>query len=314
MPVDSQLQNVLDLVNAAPAQQWTRESAPEFRTIFDSMLAMLGDGPASVTTEDLTIDGPGGDLALRVYRPEGVEQPPILVFFHGGGFVIGSIATHDRDCRYLAEGSGALVVSVEYRLAPEHPAPAASDDCLAALRWVAEHADELGADGTRIAVGGDSAGGNLSAVTALRALHEGGPALRFQLLVYPVVDMTPTLEEPGYDSLIANAEGYFLTLDDMLFFGDCYIPEGHDRAHPHLSPIKASSHEGLPPALVMTCEFDPLCDQGEAYAKTLADAGVVVSHSRYDGAIHGVMGMATITDIGKRFMDEAALAVAAGLR
>lgn len=314
MPVDSQLQNVLALVNSAPPEQWTKERAPEFRAIFDGMVTMLGDGPASVIAEDRTIPGPAGEIPVRVYRPEGVEQPPILVFFHGGGFVIGSIATHDRDCRFLAEGSGAMVVSVDYRLAPEHPAPAASDDCLAALRWVGDHAAKLGGDGSRIAIGGDSAGGNLTAVTALRVQNEGGPELRFQLLVYPVVDMTPTLDEPIYESMVTNAEGYFLTLDDMLFFSDCYIPEDADRADPKLSPIKATTLAGLPPALVMTCEYDPLCDMGEAYAKALADAGVVVSHTRYAGAIHGVMGMAAITDIGKRFIDEAALAVAAALR
>jgi len=313
MPVDSQLQNILDLVNAQPTQEWTVENAADFRKVFDTMVMMLGEGPGSVTAENLTVPGPGGEIPIRVFRPEGVERPPILVFFHGGGFVIGSIATHDRECRFLAEGAGALVVSVDYRLAPEHPAPAASDDCLAALRWVADHADELGADGGRIAVAGDSAGGNLAAVTSIRARDEGGPALAFQLLVYPVVDMTPTMENPTYDSMLENAEGYFLTLDDMLFFSDCYLPEGVDRSHHHLSPIHAESLAGLPPALVLTCGYDPLRDQGVAYAKALADAGVEVAHSNYEGGIHAVMSMAAVTDIGRRFMDEAIAAVRGAL-
>ncbi len=332
MTVDGQLQNLLMLINAAPQQEWTVERAPEFRAIFDGTLAMLGGGPSTVTVEDLTCPGPAGEIALRVFRPSrgggapgdeafvsdegpGGEEarPATLVFFHGGGFVIGSIDTHDRDCRFLAEGSGCAVVSVEYRLAPEHPFPAAPDDCFAALKWVAEHGDELGLDTSRLGVGGDSAGGNLTAVTALRARDEGGPDLSFQLLVYPVVDMTPTRENPTYPSITENGEGYFLTLQDMLFFGECYVPVVDERSHAHASPLLAESLAGLPPALVMTGGYDPLRDQGEAYAKALAGAGVAVQHSHYEGAIHGVMGMAAITDIGRQFIDEAALAVRVAL-
>jgi len=309
MPVDPQLQLVLDMINAQPAQDWTKERAPEFRQVFDSLVTQLGEGPAHVTAEDRTIPGPAGEIPIRVYRPDGVERPGVCVYYHGGGFVIGSIATHDRDCRMLADQARCIVVSVEYRLAPEDPFPAAPDDCYAALEWVAAHAEELGGDPSRLAVAGDSAGGNLTAVTALRARDRSGPELAFQLLVYPVVDMTPSMEEPKYASMLENAEGYFLTLADMQFFADCYVPDDAMRTDPSASPILADSLEGLPPALVLTCEFDPLRDQGEAYAKALADAGVPVTLNRYDGAIHGVMGMAMITEIGGRFISEAALAL-----
>ncbi len=314
MPIDPQLQPLLDMINSQPPQSWTPERAPEFRAIFDSMVTILGDGPATVAAEERTIPGPGGEIPVRIYRPEGVEDPGICVYFHGGGFVIGNLDTHDRDCRILAEQAQCLVVSVDYRLAPEHPFPAAPDDCYAALEWVAEHGRSLGGDTSRLAVAGDSAGGNLAAVVAQRARDRSGPELAFQLLVYPVVDVSPTLENPIYESMTENAEGYFLSLEDMLFFEQCYIVSDAHKTDPAASPILAESLEGLPPAHVLTCEFDPLRDQGEAYAKALADAGVAVTLSRYDGAIHGVMGMAMITDIGQRFISEAALALGAALR
>ena len=313
MPVDAELQGILEILNASTPPAWSVEGLPEVRAMFDRVLTMLGAGPESVVTEDRDVPGPGGPLPIRIYRPEGVERPPILVFFHGGGFVVGSIDTHDRDCRLLAEGAAVMVVSVEYRLAPEHPAPAAGDDAIAALRWVAEHADELGADGSRLAVGGDSAGGNLAAVTAMRVRDEGGPALALQLLVYPVVDMTPTLENVVYDSMLENSEGYFLTLADMVFFSECYVPEAADRRDPRLSPILAANHSDLAPAVVITCEYDPLRDQGIAYAKALAGAGVDVAHTDLEGAIHGVMTMSAFTAIGRRVADETAAAVRGAL-
>jgi len=311
MAVDAELQPILDLINAAPATDWSPEQAGEFRAIFDSMVMMLGTGPADVATEDRSIPGPSGDIPIRIYRPVGVSQPGVMVFFHGGGFVIGSIATHDSVCRYLADDGGFAVVSVDYRLAPEHPFPAAPEDCFAALRWVADHAGELDVDASRLAVGGDSAGGNLAAVTAIRARDEGGPDLSFQMLVYPVTDMTPTLEEPGYPSMTENSAGYFLSMDDMLFFGACYVPDPMHRALPLASPLFVESLDGLPPAIVLTCEFDPLRDQGSAYAAALSKAGVDVVVSEYEGGIHGVMNMATITGIGRRFVAEAASAAKA---
>lgn len=313
MPVDTELQGILEILNASTPPAWSLEGLGEVRAMFNNVLTMLGAGPESVVTEDRQVPGPAGSIPIRVYRPQGVERPPILVFFHGGGFVIGSIDTHDRDCRLLAEGAEVMVVSVDYRLAPEHPAPAAGDDAIAALCWVAEHAGELGADGSRLAVGGDSAGGNLAAVTAMRVRDEGGPALALQLLIYPVVDMTPTLDNVVYDSMLENSEGYFLTLADMVFFSECYVPIAADRRDPRLSPMLADDHTGLAPAVVITCEYDPLRDQGIAYAKALAGAGVAVVHTDYEGAIHGVMTMSAFTAIGRLVADETAAAVRGAL-
>jgi len=313
MPVDAQLQPLLNLINSMPTLELGPESAPELRAQFEAMSAMLGTGP-DVDVTDRVAPTDGGDIPLRVYRPHGAPSAelPAIVFFHGGGFVIGSIDTHDQDCRVLAHDAHCVVVSVEYRLAPEHPFPAAPDDCLAALRWVAEHAGELGVDASRLAVAGDSAGGNLAAVTALGWRDNGGRPLRLQVLVYPVTDMTPTVDNPVYPSILENAEGYYLDMTTMLWFEQQYLPrvEGVSvGSDPMASPQLAQDLGDLPPALVVTCEFDPLRDQGEAYAKRLADAGVAVNLSRYDGAIHGVFSMHQITAIGRRCMDEVVDAV-----
>jgi acetyl esterase len=205
----------------------------------------------------------------------------LLAYFHGGGFVYCSLETHDNTCRRLANATGATVVSVDYRLAPEHAFPAAADDCLAATRWVHDHADELGGDPARLAVGGDSAGGNLAAVTALRARDEGGPALVAQLLVYPVIDAAC-----GTLSFDENGEGYFLEAPTMRWFWEQYLA-GADGRHPHASPCNAADLSGLPPAVVVTAEFDVLRDEGEHYAELLRAAGVDARSHRYDGMIHG---------------------------
>jgi acetyl esterase len=212
--------------------------------------------------------------------------------------VIGSIETHDGLCRELANRSGAIIVSVEYRLAPEHPFPAAPEDCYAATSWVAEHASEFGGDPARLAVAGDSAGGNLSAVVALMARERGGPPLRFQLLIYPGVDC-----RMGYPSIDENGTGYFLTKADMHWFYGHYGADPNDwRA----SPLLAPDHSGLPPALVLTAEYDPLRDEGEAYARKLREAGVPVTLRCYDGQIHGFIGMTATVDRAREAFDQAA--------
>jgi acetyl esterase len=212
-----------------------------------------------------------------------------VVFFHGGGFVLGDVDTHDNQCRALCTGVEAVVLSVGYRLAPEHPCPAAVDDCLAATRWAAEHVADLGGDRDRIAVAGDSAGGNLAAVVCQQARDTGGPALAAQLLIYPGVDF-----ETRYPSEEENAEGYFLTLEDMIWFADNYA--GHmDRRDPRMSPLRAAELSGLPPAVIATAEFDPLRDQGEAYADALERAGVPVVRRRYDGLIHGFFDLGALS-------------------
>jgi acetyl esterase len=235
---------------------------------------------------DRTIPGPAGALPVRIYTPRAAGSLPVLVFFHGGGFVLGSLDDYDAICRALSLEADCIIVSVDYRLAPEHRFPAAPDDCLAATRWVAAHAGSFGGDPARIAVGGDSAGGNLAAVTALRVRDEGGPHLLGQMLIYPVTDRV----EPNR-SMIENGEGYWLTRDGMEWFIEHYIEDERDLTHPHFAIVRADNLTRLPPAYVLTVEYDPLLDEGEAFADRLTAAGVPVERIRYDGTIHGFFGM-----------------------
>ncbi|HSS12009.1 MAG TPA: alpha/beta hydrolase, partial [Acidimicrobiales bacterium] len=215
--------------------------------------------------------------------------------------------SHDATCRTLANGSGAVVVSVDYRLAPEHRFPAAPEDAYAATLWAAQHAAELGADATRMAVAGDSAGGNLAAVVPLMARDRGGPLLRFQLLVYPVTDVSPTRDD--YPSKSDNATGYFLTAEHIEWYRDKYLPNGHDGSAPYVSPVHATDVAGLPPALVITAEYDPLRDEGEAYGRKLNDAGVPAEIERCAGMFHGFFGMSTILDGATAANERAAAAL-----
>lgn len=250
---------------------------------------------------DRAIPGPAGDIPIRVYTPPGAGPFPLLVYFHGGGFVVGSIdGAHDL-CRTLCGGAGCVVVSVGYRLAPEHPFPAAPDDCLAAARWAGEHAAELGADPDRLAVAGDSAGGNLAAVTALRMRDEGGPPLRGQLLIYPVAGY----HTPPTPSYLANADGYLLTRAMMIWFWGHYLNHAGEASNPHAVPLAAPDLAGLPPALVITAEFDPLRDEGERYAQRMQAAGVPAVRSRYDGMVHGFLLFADLFEESRRAVDEA---------
>jgi acetyl esterase len=233
---------------------------------------------------------------------------PALVYLHGGGWVIGSLDSYDATCRELAEGAGCVVVSVDYRLAPEHRYPAAPQDCFAAVKWVAANAGSLGADARRLAVGGDSAGGNLSAVVAQMARDQGGPAIRFQLLIYPVTDADFTRR-----SYVDNAEGYLLTTASMHWFWDHYLPEREKRAEPYACPLRAADLAGLPPAWVCTAEFDPLRDEGEAYAKRLQHAGVSTTLTRFDGLIHGFISMGLVAPRAQAAIDEAVAALRKGL-
>ena len=226
---------------------------------------------------------------------------PLLVFFHGGGFVVCDLGTHDALCRNLCAGAGCVVASVDYRLAPEHRFPAAPDDCLAATRWAAEHAAELGADPARVAVGGDSAGGNLAAVVALRARDGGGPRLAGQLLLYPTTDAAAA----GMPSLVENAEGYGLTVRDMAWFKDRYFDGPSDAGNPHASPLRAADLRRLPPALVQTAEYDPLRDEGEAYAARLREAGVPTAVSRRAGMFHGYLFFPGLVAAADAALDEA---------
>jgi acetyl esterase len=259
-----------------------------------------GEPEPVASVRDRGLPGPHGEIPVRIYTPEGSTPFPVLVFFHGGGFVLCDLDTHDGTCRSLAKGAGCVVVSVDYRLAPEHPFPAGPEDCYAALRWVAEHAGELGGDPSRIAVGGDSAGGNLTAAATLMARERGGPDLRFQLLVYPVTNC-----DFDTDSYRENAEGYFLTTSMMKWFWRQYLPDPSQAELPLASPLRAPDLSGLPPAHVVTAGYDPLRDEGEAYAARLREAGVAVTARRHDGMFHGFFAMTGLLDAAREAMDEA---------
>lgn len=253
--------------------------------------------------EDRNIPGPHGDIPIRIYKPLGyeeIESLPILVFYHGGGWVIGNLDTHDDACRSLTNGANCLVVSVDYRLAPEYKFPVAVEDAFAALEWVVEHAEELGGNSKKIAVGGDSAGGNLAAVATIIAKEKQEPNIVFQLLIYPSTGVGPT---KSYED---NGEGYFLTKELMAWFREHYLNSPEDAKHPHVSPYLYEDPSGLPPALVMTAEYDPLRDDGKAYANKLKAAGVDVIYSEYVGMIHGFVTMANFIDKGKFALQEAA--------
>jgi len=300
VPLDPQLQAMRD--------QRERDGVPPLYTmsLADARAADLasiresGGEPEPVhEVANLTIPGPGGELPLRVYRPASARPLPALLYFFGGGWVLGTIDTADGVSRSLANSSGALVAVVGYRLAPEHPFPAAVDDCYAAVRWVAGHAEEIGADPARLVVGGDSAGGNLAAAVALRA-RAGGPALAGQLLVYPNTDQLADDR-----SMRAADDPFLFNRRSVAWYRRHYLANPDDAADPLASPLRAESLAGLPPALVITAEYDPLRDQGEAYAHRLADAGVQVELSRYPGMAHGFFTMAGTVDASRAAIQQA---------
>ncbi|MBM3659835.1 MAG: alpha/beta hydrolase [Actinobacteria bacterium] len=253
---------------------------------------------------DHLADGPHGPIPVRVYRPTAAEGAALVVYFHGGGFVSGSVDAWDGTCRRLAQATDAVVVSVDYRLAPEHRFPIPLDDCHAAVVWAVEHADAFGADGGRLAVAGDSAGGNLAAAVALRSRVEG-PPLRAQALIYPVVD--PACATP---SMVENATGYLLTTDSMQAMWGWYLGPGGDANDAFAAVGKAADYTDLPPAVVITAEYDPLRDEGEHYASLLDGFGVEVECTRYDGMLHGFFGLRELVPDS----DRAVAQVAAFLR
>jgi acetyl esterase len=250
-----------------------------------------------------TVPGGGGQVPVRVYTPTSGRRLPGLIYFHGGGFILGTLDSCDRVCRDLAHLSGRVVVSVDYRLAPEHPFPAAVEDACAATKYVLEHAGEFGIDENQIAIGGESAGANLAAVTALKLRGTGARPLTFQLLVYPQVDFlddSPSMRE--------FANGHFITSDLLAYFARHYLGSAQDRRHQDASPLSADLR-GLPAAFVVTAECDPLRDQGERYARKLAEAGVPVTQKRYDGMIHPFFSLAGIIDGGREAIGDAAAAL-----
>ena len=281
-----------------------RGSVEQSRKLLDAGRHLVSGKPIEpVSVREIAVPTPDGDLPATLYTPVGLpEQSGLLVFFHGGGWVVGTRASHDNAVRFLAKHAGVRVLSIEYRLAPEFPFPAAAEDALAAFEYAHAKASDLGADPDRIAVGGDSAGGNLAAVTAQQAVRRGGPVPAFQLLIYPATDFAQR-----YRSQDLFAENLFLTDEDMKWFEGHYVPEGADLTDPRLSPLHADDLTGLPPALIVTAGFDPLRDEGEAYAKKLREAGVPVAVRRHEDLIHGFINF---TGVGTRFRE--ALAEMAG--
>lgn len=305
MSLDPQAQAIIDLIATSGLGDLTPETEPQ--QVRDLLTTLVPPSAVAVERiEDRTIPGPGGEIPVRLYRPAGDAPKPVIVYYHGGGWVIGGLESHDGACRELANAVDAVVVSVDYRLAPEHVFPAAVDDAFAAAGWVHEHALELGGDPSHIAVAGDSAGGNLAAVVAQLARDAGGPPLVFQLLVYPATDY-----EFSSPSMIENADGYFLTVAGMRWFYGHYLRSEADGSDPRVAPVRAADLSGLPPAFVITAEYDPLCDQGMAYAAALRAAGTPVEATRYEGMFHGFFGMGAMIDVAKVAFDDAVAALRA---
>ncbi|HJX43966.1 MAG TPA: alpha/beta hydrolase [Geodermatophilus sp.] len=300
MPVDPHIAALLTMLEESGAPPMA-EGSPEAGRAFYLALTHGVRTPEQVVpvggTEDRTVPGAEGDLRARVYRPDAAGPLPTVVFLHGGGWVIGDLDTHDNMARNVCRHAEAVVVAVDYRLAPEHPFPAAADDAVAATRWIAQHLDEFGGD-PRLAVAGDSAGGNLAAVVA-QALRDDGTPLAAQFLVYPAVDA-----EGEYPSRVENAKGYFLEKDTMDWFYGHYAGAWEDAKDARLSPLHHGDLAGLPPAVVVTAEYDPLRDEGEAYGKALEAAGVHAEVLRYDGMIHGFFDMGGASPAAQAAIEE----------
>lgn len=259
--------------------------------------------------EPLEFPGPAGPIPARLFTPPGAEEPaPLLVYFHGGGWVIGGLDTHDDPCRFLAGHADARVLSVDYRLAPEHPFPAAAEDAFAAFEWAVADAERLAADPARIGVGGDSAGGNLAAAVCMMARDAGAPSPAFQLLIYPVTETAGTAR-----SRQTFGEGFLLTRADMDWFEEHYLPPQVDRTDPRVALLNASDFSALPPAYVATAGFDPLRDEGEEFARRLREAGVRVALRRHPGLVHSYANLTAICPTARAAMLEAAGALRLGL-
>jgi acetyl esterase len=310
MPLDSQIAALLgppqpELDMTSLPVDVLRKYVREASTAFPSLAVPL----ASVV--DRTIPGPGGELRCRVYAPLGVAPHPVIVYFHGGGWVVGDLDTQDMICRALSHGARSIVLSVDYRLAPEHKFPAAVDDAFAATCWAAAHATEISGDGARLVVAGDSAGGGLAAAVALRARDEGGPALRAQVVIYASCNY-PSV---GTASARDFAGGPILTKAAVDYFWHQYLSDpAADQHHPWASPIRASDHRGLPPAFVASAELDPTRDDCEAYAAKLAAAGVATESHRYAGVPHGFVSWVGLADVAQRAVDDACRFITANVR
>ncbi len=301
-----QVAQLLERARQSPLPPYYETPPAVARRLYrDSRAALTPDPPAVESVQLLLAPAPGGPVPVRRYRPAGSRRDevlPALVYYHGGGWVIGDLDTHDVVCRTLANGARCAVFSVEYRKGPEAPFPAGVEDSFAALQFVARNAAALGTDASRIAVGGDSAGGNLAAVVSLMARDAGGPALALQLLVYPATD-----QRMGHPTIESNGVGYLLEKKSMLYFRGHYLPREQDWLDWRASPLLAKDLAGLPPAYVMTAGFDPLLDEGKAYADRMAKAGVGVEYRNYPDMVHGFITMGRVLDTAGEALADCAL-------
>jgi acetyl esterase len=312
MALDPVMKMILDQMAAQPGPKMHELSAPEARAMFTGLMEVAGPKDVPIgKIVNLTCPGPAGEIPLRVYTPvaPAADALPTLVYYHGGGFVIGDLDTHDGLCRLLANEASVRVIAVDYRLAPEHKFPAAVEDAFAALTYIETHVAELGVDANRLAVGGDSAGGALAAIVAQMAKEVGDPKIAFQLLLFPVTQIGATTA-----SLEKFAEGYFLERAGLDWFFANYLPPGADKSDPKVSPMAASSLAGLPPAYLMTAECDPLHDEGVTYAAKLREAGVDVVVADHAGLVHDFIYLQAMLPQAAQAMKEAAGAVSAALK
>ncbi|MGH8999102.1 MAG: alpha/beta hydrolase [Acidimicrobiia bacterium] len=305
MPLDPQCQMVLDAVEAMGMPPLETMNPTEIREALGGFGMLMGEGDEVADVSQRTVPGPGGEVPVIVCTPEGTGPLPVFIYYHGGGYVGGTAELVEPVCRTVANQAGCVVVDVDYRLAPEHRYPAAVEDSYAVLEWVAGHAAEIGGDPARIALGGDSAGGGLTAAVSQMARDQHGPAIALQVLLYPAVD-SPAAD---YPSRKENAEGYLLHTAAMEMFYGHYLPADVKPDDPYAFPIRAASLAGLPPAFVATCEYDPLRDEGEAYAQRLTADGVATDARRYDGQIHGVFWLGATVDAGRTLMDDVVAAL-----
>jgi acetyl esterase/lipase len=305
MPLDHDAEILIKMIQEANRPTFESVGAVAARDLYMAGRKALSPDPMPIAeTRDVAIPGSGGPIPARLYRSAKNGTLPVLVFFHGGGWVVGNIDSHEAMCRHIANRAECAVVSVDYRMGPEHKFPAAVEDCFAATAWTADNGASLGVDPGRLAIGGDSAGGNLAAVVSLLARDKGAPRIAYQVLIYPATDAAMR-----HDSVARYAEGYVLTRATMRWFYEQYLRTPDDAADWRVSPLLAPDLSRLPPAYVLTAGYDPLCDEGDAYAARLAAAGVPVTHRRFPGQVHGFVTNGRVIRAAETALDEAAAAL-----
>ena len=305
MPLDHDAEILLKMIQEANRPTFESVGAVAARDLYMAGRKALSPDPTPIAeTRDVAIPGSGGPIPARLYRSAKNGTLPVLVFFHGGGWVVGNIDSHEAMCRHLANRAECAVLSVDYRMGPEHKFPAAVEDCFTATVWTAGNAAALGVDPGRLAVGGDSAGGNLAAVVSLLARDKRAPRISCQILIYPATDAAMR-----HDSVARYAEGYVLTRATMRWFYEQYLRTPDDAADWRVSPLLAPDLSRLPPAYVLTAGYDPLCDEGDAYAARLAAAGVPVTHRRFPGQVHGFVTNGRVIRAAETALDEVAAAL-----